>query len=552
MKKIILFITLCYLKMESQTPNYVWAEGFGGNGYDGMKIATDAAGNVYGAGFFQSDSITIGNFTFYNDSLQSYKGDIFLAKFNSNGNVIWAKKMGGQGSEDMGAVTVDVSGNVYIGGSFTSPNLAFGSYTLINTTGCGFAFFAKYDSSGNVLWARQGVIAGSTGNATVSNITSDINGNILATGGFGGNTISFNGITLTNNGYTNCFIVKMDSSGTFLWGKSALNGVGDGVMGEGVANDKEGNVYVTGYFNASHITFGSVNLVNSYVGFTDVFIVKYGSTGNVIWAKKAGGAQYDNGYGLVIDNNDNVYVMGTFDSPHFSIGSYTITNIANNSLFLARLDTGGNANWIKSTSGSNSYCLPFGICSDKYGNTYITGYYAYAPTAFGSFTLTAIAGGPDIFIASYDSTGNALWAESGGGNGNDQGRCVQVDLFGNIYLSAVYRSSIINNMGPNVLTNSHGNDDILLAKIGLITNVKYVEELKNSFVIYPNPARETIYVESMKDNREKQILIRDLLGNTVKETSETTIEVSNLPNGVYFATVLTDKEISTKKFVISR
>ncbi|HWY38576.1 MAG TPA: hypothetical protein VNY73_08460, partial [Bacteroidia bacterium] len=69
MKKIILFITLCYLKMESQTPNYVWAEGFGGNGYDGMKIATDAAGNVYGAGFFQSDSITIGNFTFYNDSL---------------------------------------------------------------------------------------------------------------------------------------------------------------------------------------------------------------------------------------------------------------------------------------------------------------------------------------------------------------------------------------------------------------------------------------------------------------------------------------------------
>ena len=117
--------------------------------------------------------------------------------------------------------------------------------------------------------------------------------------------------TLTNNGDFDVFITKYDAAGNVLWAHSAGGSAMD--YGYGIATDHAGNVYITGWFNSTTITFGAFTLTNAGTG-PDIFLVKYDSTGNVVWAKRAGGTAGDTGYSVATDADCNVYVTGEFQS----------------------------------------------------------------------------------------------------------------------------------------------------------------------------------------------------------------------------------------------
>lgn len=309
--------------------NLIWAKSGAGSGGtprdEGNGIATDGSGNVYVTGYFRSQSITFGTITLTN----AVQADIFIVKYDANGNVIWAKREGGGGGDVSTGITVDGSGSFYISGHFYSNSITFGSTTLTNVNNNDELFIAKYDTDGNPLWAKG---ASCIGDDRSVSLAADGSGNVIITGWFQGFPISFGSITIPNSGSKDIFIVKYDSNGNVLWAKS-----GGGSFSEesgAVATDGNGNVYVTGYFGNT-ITFGSIS-INSLLN-TNIFIVKFNANGNAVWAKSTGGIDDERGNGIVVDGLDNVYVTGSFDSPFLPFGSDTLTNTGPYDVFIAKI-----------------------------------------------------------------------------------------------------------------------------------------------------------------------------------------------------------------------
>ncbi|HXD94594.1 MAG TPA: SBBP repeat-containing protein, partial [Bacteroidia bacterium] len=176
-----------YITKYNAAGNSVWTKFAGGNTTNnaGSGIATDHNGNIYVTGDFTNASIILGTDTLKNDSAGF--DDIFLAKYDRNGNVLWAKSAGGKYSDDSKGISIDNSGNVYITGSLNA-TATFGTYTI--TSG---AFITKYDQNGTVLWAK------SAGGGLSTSISADGLGNTYITGFYGSATITFGSVTLTNS-----------------------------------------------------------------------------------------------------------------------------------------------------------------------------------------------------------------------------------------------------------------------------------------------------------------------------------------------------------------
>ena len=374
MKKTLLIVLLLLscVFIFAQVDPWLWAKKAGGiSGDYGNGIAVDASGNSYVTGYFQ------GSATFGSTNLTSNQGstDIFVAKLDSNGNWKWAKNAGGSGQDSGNIIAVDASGNSYVTGYFQG-SATFGSTNLTSNQGSTDIFVAKLDSNGNWLWAKN---AGGTGTDYGYGIWVDASGNIYVTGYFR-DTATFGTLpTLTSSGDTDIFVAKLDSSGNWLWAKKAGGSQAD--YGYSIAVDANGNSYVTGYFQGS-ATFGSTNLTSS--GGTDLFVTKLDSSGNWLWAKKAGGTNIDYGYGIAVDASGNSYVTGSFDTSA-TFGSTTLTSYGSTDIFVAKLDSSGNWLWAKKAGGSQAD-YGYGIAVDASGHSYVTGYFTNTAT-FGSTTL---------------------------------------------------------------------------------------------------------------------------------------------------------------------
>jgi hypothetical protein len=439
MKKILLITALfvSYLNLFSQVPDWAWAKSAGGASYDmGNAIATDAIGNIVVTGNFVSPTITFGTTTLTN----SGENDIFVVKYDSSGNVLWAKSAGGVctpadvcGDISTG-ISTDFNGNIIITGYFVSPIIAFDSTKLTNSGSGSNIFVVKYDPNGNVIWAKS---AGGTSNVLSWGISTDASGNIIITGYFRSPTLTFDSLTLSNSGENDIFVVKYDSSGNVLWVKSAGGASHD--YGNSISTDAIGNIVVTGSFRSLTLTFDSLTLSNN--GDFDIFIVKYDSKGNVLWAKSAGGASSDAGYGIATDVNGNIVVTGYFNSPTIAFDSTKHTNSGENDIFVVKYDSSGNILWAKSASGTLGD-EGYSISTDANGNIIITGTY-YSPTlSFDSFSLSN-SGENDIFVVKYNSNGNVLWAKSAGGTLGEEGYSVSTDANGNIIITGFYNSPTI-------------------------------------------------------------------------------------------------------------
>ena len=200
-----------------------------------------------------------------------------------------------------------------------------------------------------MLWAKS---AGGTAYDIGNSVSTDAIGNVFMTGIYYSPTITFGITTLTNaNNVADIFIVKYDASGNVLWAKSAEGTWYD--LSYGVCTDVIGNVFITGAFYSPTITFGTTTLTNVNAA-NDIFIVKYDASGNVLWAKSAGGTGYDEGYAVSTDASGNVFLTGNFGSPNINFGTTTLTNTDTTGsfrdIFIAKLDGTTGTNDIKNAN----------------------------------------------------------------------------------------------------------------------------------------------------------------------------------------------------------
>jgi Ig-like domain-containing protein/beta-propeller repeat-containing protein len=419
---------------------FLWAQAAGGSGFiAGNGVAVDQTGNVFLTGHFNGTaSFGITNIT------DTGFSQFLLVKYNFAGNPLWVRQAtGGEGN----AVAVDASDNVFTTGSASGASFGtnlvrkfdgagramwtasvsgyvygwgiatdsagsvyvtgilkytstFGTNTFLESgnNGNGDIFVAKYDSAGNLLWVHQ---AGGTNLDWGLALAVDSASNVYVTGIFQG-AASFGTNTLTaplTNGYTGIFLAKYDTDGNLLW-VTAPDGSGTD-YGKSVAVDSGGNPFISGYFSGT-AAFGANILTASLTnGNTAMFVAKYNSAGNCLWAQQAAGNGYDYGRGVALNAAGEAYVTGTFHGTA-AFGSTNVTSSAND-IFVARYGSAGDLKWVVQ-AGASANDTGFAVALDTSGNAYVAGTIGSGTTTFGGLNLSG-AHSYDNFITQMSATG---------------------------------------------------------------------------------------------------------------------------------------------------
>ena len=477
---IVLAIVLINTTSFAQTPVWNWAKaGSGSFNENSSRTATDNSGNVYVAGSFASTTIAFGAISLTNAGAST--SDLFIVKYDPNGNVIWAKSAGGSYGDQATAIAIDSNNNVCVAGSFESASLTFGSISLTNNTvGASDIFLAKFDSLGNIIWAKR---AGGTISDICNGIATVGNGNILITGSYASPTISFGSTVFTNSGSMDLYVAKYDQNGNVIWAKN--HGGSGWDTGLGIKSDISGNVFVTGYFKSSAINFGSISLTNSSGSFSDLFLVKYDSNGIVQWAKNPQGVLNESGNDIATDVNGNVYITGYYQSDTLDFGTITVSNNSPSyyDSFTAKYDNNGNVIWANTTGGAFAD-VGNGISVNTNGEGFVVGYFEGPSISFGNNTLVN-SGSSDIFILKFGSNGTPQWGISTGGQSQDWGNHLAISNTGEIYLTGYFQSPTIT-FGSTTLTNA-GFFDVWTAKLSELTGI-HEQGHPATILLSPNPA----------------------------------------------------------------
>jgi len=428
-QKLISLVTVMLLHFTSinfckaQAPTYVWAKTNIGN-VETIQRATvvDALGNVFITGVFFGTVDFDPGAGVANITPSPYGCNIYIAKYDANGNYLWAKNIPITASYGGNQIAIDASSNLYITGYFQGTNIDFdpngGTAFLSSAVGSNDIYFAKYDSNGNYLWAKQ---MGSNGDDRGNEILCDATGNVFLTGNFS-LTVDFDpgaGVSnLTAFGTTDIFLAKFSSAGVYQWVKQIGGALGDDVRD--IDFDNAGNIYLTGNFAGTADFDPSVSVANlTSAGGNDIFIAKYNASGNYLWANRFGSTGTDGGSALKADVAGNINVIGIFASTvDFDPGAgVTSLTTASSATFFGKYDINGNLVWMKQLP-INFYSQD--IAREPSGNIFISGYYG---NGYGSpIDMNPGAGVANLNVASnlppptynilgrYDALGNYLWA----------------------------------------------------------------------------------------------------------------------------------------------
>ncbi|KAA5546992.1 tandem-95 repeat protein [Roseiconus nitratireducens] len=408
-------------------------------------IARDDNGNVYLTGVFQGtvdfDPSTTGTFELTSDGIN----DIFVAKYDSAGNFVWAKSYGGTGVDTGRNIEVDASGNVYFTGSFSGTADFDGTPVVSN--GNTDSFVAKLDTDGNLQWVRR---AGSATADEGAGLALDASGNVLVTGQFTG-AATFGTVPLTSVGSSDAFVWVLDNDGNtdsaFSIGSSGTD------RGREIAVDGDGNITITGAFSGSvdfNLAGGATNIdLLSSLGSTDGFVVQYAADGTFRWANQIGSAVTDDIKAVAIDADNNVLVTGA----------------NNNDIVVVKYDQDGNQQWTRSF-GAGSTDSGEDIAVDDAGRAYVTG------TFRSSFSGITSNGGTDIFLLRLTADGATDVLTSMGGFQDDAGLGVATDDDGNFLHTGSFRSTVEFDLGPTTESLvAVGSQDMYLATYSTIRGI---------------------------------------------------------------------------------
>ena len=315
--------------------NFLWVKSFGIAAPEfGNQVTTDISGNIYTTGkYFATVDFDPGPAVF-NLSADGFDDpDIYILKLDSDGDFVWAATINGDEDETANAIHVDESGDVYLCGEFEgSPDFDPGVAVFSLTSESLFnGFVEKLDADGNFVWAYQ---IGMDDYASALTLLTDSDGNVYTSGYFFG-TADFDPgaetLDYTSSGLQDVFIQKVDDSGNLIWARTFGNSMDQRGIALGI--DESNEIYLTGRFVGTMDAdpgAGEVNLSSN--GGTDIFFQKWSSAGVHLWARSIGGADFDEGTEIFIDEENNLALAGHFnDEMDFNPGLMELELTSNGS-----------------------------------------------------------------------------------------------------------------------------------------------------------------------------------------------------------------------------
>lgn len=359
----------------------------------GYAVAVDKWQNVYIAGTFWGDTLDVDG-TILHQAPNVGGGDIFLAKYRSNGSLVWARAWGDSLSDWASSLAFDTAGNIYMAGAFNSFKLRLGSYTLNN---------------------------------------------------------------VSSNTYTDGYISKLDTNGNVLWA-SRFGNRGSEYVND-IAIDKVGNAFVTGYYMgmSPHL---QPDTIFPFVRFDEIYLLKYNANGVLQWGQNAGGGNNDRSFSVSLDKDENPLIVGYLWGVTYFEGQQIPVTGNQIAAFMAKYHTSmGQLQWVKRYSG-----FAFNdIVHDTTGNMYLAGSYNAGTTVFDTVNLPATATSMPMVLC-FDTTEAAVWAKL-----NTQQSSL-TKLSTNSDASMMYASGTY---GPgftwvdSVQYSNAGGTDVLLAQLAL-------------------------------------------------------------------------------------
>jgi Beta-propeller repeat len=415
-------------------PTLTWNTFLGSETDDqAFGIALDLDGNVF---------VTGGSDATWGSPVTAHHGgyDIFVAKLDSNGNLIWNTFFGGTDNEFASGIAVDAAGNIYLAGAtyetWASPVRGFG--------GIPDAFAAKVDSDGNLIWNTfLGGSADDSGNA----VAVDANGNVYVSGY---SSATWGSPVAAHNGDYDAFVAKLDADGALAW--NTFLGSSGSDAANAVAVDALENVYVAGFSTA---TWGSP--VRAYDGTVDSgFAAKLDPTGALAWNTFLGGGAAT-ASGITADSTGNVYVTGSCQ--YAGWGSPVRPFSGTQDGYAAKLDANGTLTWNTFLGVVDEWTVGSAVAVDASGQVFLAG----SSTGTWGSPVRPAPGGLSSFAAQLAPDGTLSW-NTFLGDGSD-GHAVAVDLGDNVHVAGTGYASWGD---PVHAYNSGGLNDVFVAKIPIL------------------------------------------------------------------------------------
>jgi Ca2+-binding RTX toxin-like protein len=376
----------------------------------------DAVGNIIVSG------INTGSI---NNQIPQGQRDVFLAKYDSTGGLLWIQQLGSSINDSITTQTVDINGNVTVGFQIVNASNSYAGYIIIRVA-----------PDGNTTWTK--VFFKVIASDLIAEHRIDNNGNIIVSGFRNGSV----------------FVDKYKIEGNSLAWSAQIPYSGVTHVQTNLV-DSGDNIIQVGHINSSIPLPGEARQ-----GTEDVFVIKYSSKdGTILWARQIGSTGFNSIKVAKIDNYDNV-IIGATGGGSF----YGQTSQGGQDGFVAKYAAAGNLLWARQLSSSGTENI-IDITTDNNGNVIVTG------VTTGSLLGQTNQGGKDVFVAKYSSDGNLLWVRQLGSVGEDGVVGTSTDTDGNIILRTTFLSPVTNSSNNDVIVTKYDvNGNLLWTKLLDVNN----------------------------------------------------------------------------------
>jgi len=449
----VLVFSFCnYLSAFSQNPYITaWANQYGGqlsSSTNTLGLVQESNGNIIITGLFVG-TIDIDPTSSVQQITSAGQQDIFIAKHNSAGQLLWYKRIGGIGSEQPYDIAVDLQGNIFISGWFREGSIIDfdpgANQFLVSTNSAFAAFILKLDSGGNFLWVKE--LESTTINTSVYalDLQIDNNQNLIIAGTFSGGNVDFDPSSnfnfLTSAGFSttgdwnqggDIFILKLSNAGNFVWVKQIGSAAGSDIAQSLIVTSLN-EIILTGAFTgivdfdpspATFLVTATGFNPSAQTHYADIFVLKLNSSGEFMFVTTMGGNNTDSGQELALTASNEIIFTGNFSSPASftsSIGTIVSSGTSSNQGLFGKISPSGQLVWVKLLSGNNGFLSIPSVKISTFGNVFLAGVFTdsfdFDPGI--SQQLLSTTAYPDLFLAKYTSSGDLLWTSKYGGVGTD-------------------------------------------------------------------------------------------------------------------------------------
>ncbi|MFN6116482.1 MAG: hypothetical protein ACK46G_03370 [Flavobacteriales bacterium] len=359
-------------------------------------VAIDAEDRIYVTGSYNGNADFGGGVTLNSLGVD----DIFLARYDTAGTCLWARRAGSSGSSDEArGVAVSADGAVFIAGFSGGTTIGFDGISIPNAGNFRQLVIARYDSTGTVQWARASQGNGQSKCCRAISVSGD---RLFVTGQIGASAASYDALALTpaaSGAYL--YVLATDLDGNGVWARSYGTGDHEGM---GISADTLGNIFVAARLWGN--LFLPDDTLSSVSSNDDILVMKLDREGTLQWARSTGSTQRDLAWDVDADGMGNVLVAAQFNQTIDFLGT-PFTALGGEDMLIAKLDGDGGVVWASRPSG---FQRDIPLCIHRQATApnqvYFGGYY-WGVITYGSTTIDDVGNGDAMLIAGVDTTFDA-------------------------------------------------------------------------------------------------------------------------------------------------